>query len=123
MTNLPPDASTPDALGQHFRLHLFAVIERLLANLEQPGGGLAGEEDFSAFPFLNGYRETLRRIQPADLPPEDRLAWWQAQLAAFEAQHTHARAAREQRRLQGREQRPKADILFDQPGGDQRQHF
>ncbi len=98
-------AELPPGAAGHFRLHLFAVVARLLANLGLGGGAgtearllhglgrlldrLEGEESDSVsarFPFLDGYRATLVRLQGGEPPPVLQLAWWEEQIDRWQAQ-------------------------------------
>ncbi|MCS6844211.1 MAG: hypothetical protein NZ528_07810, partial [Caldilineales bacterium] len=88
-----------------FRLHVYAVIARVLAHLERMAGATETPVDWlQAFPFLAAYRSLLAQHEPADLPPDLAWAWWDLQVAAGGAQaqpdgHLPLRALRSERGL------------------------
>jgi hypothetical protein len=66
----------------HFRLHVYAVVARLLANLEAMG---ASQGDFFAtFPFLSGYRAALSDSGMPACGPAAQVAWWDRQISNAE---------------------------------------
>src|SRR5947199_8239322 len=81
-TNIPLGAQG------HFLLHFYAVVARILARLEGPGAGEQnGAHDGYAerFPFLASYRSMLGKLAPTEVTSGAQAAWWDAQIAAFEA--------------------------------------
>ena len=68
----------------HFRLHIYAVVARLLAHLRSLGAAGAGEGYFAEFPFLAGYGAALGAWQPGGLSPAAAVAWWDARIAGWE---------------------------------------
>src|SRR5919202_5323977 len=77
--DLPPGAEG------HFRLHVYAVVARLLARLRSSGAAGEAEGYFAQFPFLAGYGAALGAWQPGGLSPAAEVAWWDAQVAGWEA--------------------------------------
>src|SRR5690348_6323481 len=95
-------ADIPPGPAGHARLHMYAVISRILAHLglhdtprlaglelRLPGLGRRRDEDDEAhepdaltiaarFPFLAGYRAAFARYVPESLDPLQEAAWWEA---------------------------------------------
>lgn len=83
----------PSGAHGHFLLHFYAVVARILARLEGSG---AGEQNGAhggyaeRFPFLASYRSMLGSLAPTEVTSGAQEAWWDAQIAAFEARtHEH----------------------------------
>lgn len=79
--------SSPTSLSTaaaDFRLHLYAVIARVLAHLDRMAvaTGDASAHWLQAFPFLAAYRSLLAQHEPADLAPDLAWAWWDLQVTA-----------------------------------------
>lgn len=77
MLNLSPGAES------HFLLHLYAVILRLLNQLQTSE---QGKHSFEQFPFLASYHNALQTCLPADLPSTQATTWWDEHLTQWEAQ-------------------------------------
>lgn len=77
-------AALPADPDGHFRLHVYAVVARMLANLQLTAGSVEGADPFDAFPFLAGYRAALHACMPTGLSLADEAAWWDAQLVAWQ---------------------------------------
>ena len=71
------------AIANHFRVHLYAVIARILAHLSRPNQAEGDATWLEAYPFLDGYRESLAVHQPAGLSPDEAVLWWDAQVARW----------------------------------------
>src|SRR5213080_1409538 len=86
-TSRPP---IPSGTQGHFLLHFYAVIARILARLEGAEGSEQNGMYADRFPFLATYRSILRAYIPGKMPLSEQVVWWDAQIAAFEAQaHEH----------------------------------
>ena len=76
------DIALPPGAEGHFRLHVYAVVHRMLANLRIAGGNEGGY--FDAFPFLSGYERSLRARHPQGLSDDEIDRWWSGQIADWE---------------------------------------
>ena len=76
---------SPDANG-HFQLAFWGVLVRMLAHLEALSRGDGRTDLMERFPFLASYRDLLRAHQPDLMPPQEQIAWWQAQADEWQAQ-------------------------------------
>lgn len=88
-------AGLPPGGEGHFRLMLYAVVSRMLANLPALATDNPEQAPLAAFPFLHGYQAALRSYQPAGLTPAAAVAWWDEQALAWEtrsAEHLPLRA-------------------------------
>jgi hypothetical protein len=74
-------ADLPPGAEGHFRIHMYALIARVLAHLRALD---ADGDPFARFPFLAGYHSALARYCPGGLEPAAELAWWQRQIDAWE---------------------------------------
>jgi hypothetical protein len=77
-----PFADLPPGAEGHFRLHVYALAARMLANLR----GLGADDLFARFPFLGGYAAALERYRPAGLDAAAEAEWWDGRLAWWEAE-------------------------------------
>jgi hypothetical protein len=92
--------SLPAGAEGHFRLLVYGVMARLLANLRAADAAAAGY--LSAFPFLAGYDAALRSLCPPGLNDTQAVRWWDGQLATWEDDdrpHLPLRALRESQGL------------------------
>ncbi len=77
-------AIPPGAQG-HFLLHFYAAVARVLARLEGLETGEQIGMYVERFPFLATYRGMLRALASSEVSFDAQGAWWDAQIAAFEA--------------------------------------
>jgi len=94
-----PWAELPPGPESHFRLHLYGVLARMLAQLDTLAQAGDPGMPWAELRFLDGYRSVLTAGQPADLPASAAAAWWDAYLAGWEAStaaHLPLRALAEQ---------------------------
>ena len=78
----------PRTARNHFLLSMYAAVYRLLftAHLLDSAAPVEGRASIQQeFPFLAGYFEEMLRFMPADITWEAGWRWWQAELAAWEA--------------------------------------
>ncbi len=103
-------ASNPNG---HFLLHFYGGILRLLRYIERmdafSGGSL---HDLDArFPFLAHYRAQIEQFIPSTVSPEGAVAWWEEQIADWQASiHDHLPLA-ELENLPGVGRRGRAALL------------
>src|SRR6266487_4930335 len=79
-------AAIPSGAHGHFLLHFYAVVARVLARLESRGMDEQNGGYTERFPFLATYRGILHALVPDEIPLSAQGAWWDMQIAAFEAQ-------------------------------------
>ncbi len=80
----------PSGAQGHFLLHFYAVVARVLARLESRGTDEQNGGYTERFPFLATYRGILHALVPDEVPLSAQGAWWDMQIATFEAQaHEH----------------------------------
>lgn len=91
MTDSPPNPfqdvrATPH---QHFVLHLFAAVFRLINHVRRLGGNSGAELEsiFEQYPFLAGYFGEMLAHMPDDTTWEAGAAWWEQQITTWEAPH------------------------------------
>lgn len=104
----PPEAAgsvfaeLPVTPRTHFRLHFFAAVYRVIDYLQGLDGVGGRDGLFEKFSFLAGYHTEILRYMPAELPPHERAAWWDGEVAAWEQrsrEHLPLRALIEQAHL------------------------
>lgn len=78
---------SPDSEG-HFRLHFYAVVAGLLAQLRVTSTPEQANQLLEPFPFLAGYQAALQTYQPEGLSPAEVRTWWESQIAAWESRIT-----------------------------------
>src|SRR6266700_7886557 len=76
----------PSGAQGHFLLHFYAVVARVLARLESAGAGEQDSMYAERFPFLATYRNILHALVPGEISQGTQVAWWDAQIASFQAQ-------------------------------------
>ena len=90
MQEVPPAniaiASMPSGAEGHFLLYFYAVIACMLAQLRTTRTGAGNENIFERFHFLSGYQAALSSHMPTGLEPDQESAWWDVQIARFEAE-------------------------------------
>ena len=74
-----------DANG-HFRLLLYSLLARLLVHLETTEELASSVTLFDQLSFLRGYQVMLQAYQPDGLPASKQVAWWDDQVASWQAQ-------------------------------------
>ncbi len=83
------DTSSPET-GEHFLLYFYSMMTRILRSLDQ--GSTSGDAHlqtiFEKFPFLNGYRDTIHKIMPPEIPESNQDQWWQQYIASWEARQS-----------------------------------
>lgn len=74
---------------QHFVLHLFAAVFRLINHVRRLGGNSGAELDavFQQYPFLAGYFGEMLAHMPDKITWEEGSAWWEQQITAWEEPH------------------------------------
>ncbi|MCI0393436.1 MAG: ATP-binding protein [Chloroflexi bacterium] len=79
----------PCSARQHFVLHLFAAIYRVLNHLRRLGeaGGEELDVVFKRYPFLTGYFGEMLTIMPAGITWEEAPAWWEREIVGWEQQN------------------------------------
>lgn len=78
------DRTQPVSADVEFRLHVYALVARVLAHLDRASVEPGQAADwFQAYPFLESYRAALAEHEPAGLTPGDTWRWWEAQVTAF----------------------------------------
>jgi len=76
----------PSGAQGHFLLHFYAVVARLLTHLSMTSKGEKNVKYFEQFPFLAGYQSALNTYVPPGLSVSESGAWWDTQIASWEAQ-------------------------------------
>src|SRR5215468_1873176 len=74
----------PAGAQGHFLLHFYAVVARVLERLSIAATGERNGAYFERFPFLVGYQSVLASLAPDGIAALH-TAWWEAQIAAWEA--------------------------------------
>ena len=71
----------------HFLLHFYGAVLRLLQYIDRTEALSSGElqRPGSRYPFLAHYREEIQRFVPEHLSPEAIVAWWEEQVAGWQA--------------------------------------
>lgn len=87
-TMSPVFASLPPGVEGHFRLHIYALVTRLLAHVRRAVANDPATNWFERFPFLGGYDSALRALEPPGLPEGELCDWWERCIAEFEAHTT-----------------------------------
>lgn len=83
-----PFDSIPRTARGHFLLHFYGAVLRLVQYIERAkalGGGWPRRPG-SRYPFLAHYRAEIDRFLPKELADADAVAWWEEQIAAWQAQ-------------------------------------
>jgi hypothetical protein len=74
----------PSTAQTHFSLYFFAAVYRLVYTLLRTAHGEEAEPA-ARYPFLGGYLEEMMAYLPPELTWRQGLAWWEAEIRAWEA--------------------------------------
>lgn len=72
----------PRTPAEHFRLHFFAAVARVLDESARAFGSREASEE--QFPFLTGYRAETEACAPREDDPRARLRWWRETIREWE---------------------------------------
>jgi len=76
----------PASPRNHFRLHFFAAIFRVIFQVQRLSGtgGMDLEELFEQFPFLHSYFQEMMGYLPEQINWQGALTWWEAKIRTWE---------------------------------------